>query len=72
MEQRPSAECEGCFWWYEDASLCAECRDNPKAHGRKPGEKKGVFTHGEKIRDFAMVAILLMTIAIAFMNLFAE
>jgi hypothetical protein len=72
MEQRPSEKCEGCFWWYEDASLCLECRDNLKANEREPREKKGVFTHGEKIRDFAMVAILLMTIAIVFMNLFAE
>jgi hypothetical protein len=72
MERRPTEECEDCFWWYEDASLCLKCRDNPKANGRKPGEAKGAVTHGEKMRDFAMVAILLMTIAIAFMNLFAE
>jgi uncharacterized protein involved in cysteine biosynthesis len=72
MEQRPNEECEDCFWWYEDASLCLECRDNPKAHGREPSEKKKAFTHGEKIRDFAMATILLTTIAIPFMNLFPE
>jgi hypothetical protein len=40
MEQRPSEECKDCFWWYEDASLCLECRDNPKANGREPGAEK--------------------------------
>jgi hypothetical protein len=30
------------------------------------------MTHGEKIRDVAMAAVLLITIAIAFMNLLAE
>jgi hypothetical protein len=72
MEQRPNEECEDCFWWYEDASLCLKCRDNPKANGREPSEEKGELIHGEKIRHFAMAAILLTTIAIAFMNLLAE
>jgi len=47
-KQRPSEECEDCFWWYEDASLCRECRNNPDANERQPSEKKGVLTHGEK------------------------
>jgi hypothetical protein len=32
----------------------------------------GALTHAERIRDFAMAAIVLMTFAIAFMHLLAE
>jgi hypothetical protein len=48
MKQRPSEECEDCFWWYEDASLCRECHNNPKANEGQPSEEKRALTHGEK------------------------
>ena len=48
MEQRASEECEDCFWWYEDAFLCLECRNNPKADEGQPSQAKGPLTHGEK------------------------
>jgi len=48
MEQRASEECEDCLWWYEDDSLCLECRNNPKANEGHPSEEKGPLTSGKK------------------------
>jgi hypothetical protein len=44
-KQRPSEECEDCFWWHEDASLCRECRNNPKANEKQPSEEKGPWVN---------------------------
>jgi hypothetical protein len=39
---------------------------------RTQRREDGAMTHAEKIRDFAMAAILLMTFAIAFIDFLAE
>lgn len=71
MEQRPSAECDECFWWYEDAFLCPECRNNPKADERQPSEEKDPLTRDDKIGVFVTLVILFMTFATALLNLLA-
>ena len=72
MERRPSDECENCFWWYEDAFLCLECCNNPKANKRQARKEKGPLTRGDKVRVLVMVVVLFMTLATAFLNLLAE
>ena len=56
MQHRPSEECGNCFWWYEDDSLCLECRNNPKGNEGRRREQKGPSTSDEEGSWFCFAA----------------
>ena len=43
MEQRPSENCEDCFWWYEDSLLCEGCPNNPRTEIKSKDRAVGML-----------------------------